>query len=62
MLTAKHSTDSDVVYGEEDGYVPLDEEDNMASETGDFCSSFFFINMSDVLTCTQRSNTGGKRG
>lgn len=34
MLTAKHSTDSDAVYQEEDGYVPLDEDNISMGETG----------------------------
>ena len=32
MLTAKHSTDSDAVYWEEDGYIPLDEENTTSGK------------------------------
>jgi hypothetical protein len=40
MLTAKHSTDSDTVYREEDGYVPLDEENTSMAEAGEFHPDF----------------------
>jgi len=33
-LTVKHSTDSDAVYQEEDGYVPLDEDNTSMGEAG----------------------------
>jgi hypothetical protein len=40
MLMVKHSTDTDAVYREEDGYVPLDEENISMEEAGEFYPFF----------------------
>jgi len=45
--TAKHSTDSDAVYREEDGYVPVDEDNTSMAEAGEYHPKYF-LNMSDA--------------
>ena len=42
-LTAKHSTDSDAAYREQDGYVPLDLEDEVGKASGVYSSSYYFF-------------------